>query len=92
MTRILIRVAGAALAAALVSASAMAQIAAPASTPVPSQKAKDPNEKVCQKIEVTGSRLATRRVCKTRAEWADLQLQDRQEIERIQVQRGMRSD
>ena len=49
----------------------------------------DPNEVVCQKQEVVGSRLAVRRICKTRAEWADLQIQDRQEIERVQVRRGM---
>ena len=69
----------------MLSVSAMAQTSTPA--PVPS-KPSDRNEVVCQKIEVTGSRLATKRVCKTRAEWADLKLQDRQEIERIQVQRG----
>ena len=54
----------------------------------PLQKAADPNEIICEKQEVTGSRLATRRVCRTRAEWADLRLQDRQETERVQVQRG----
>ena len=69
----------------MLSVSAMAQTSTPA--PVPS-KPSDRNEVVCQEIEVTGSRLATKRVCKTRAEWADLKLQDRQEIERIQVQRG----
>jgi hypothetical protein len=91
LTRILARAACAGLVAGFVSASAIAQTP-PAATASPPSKAEDRNEKVCQKIEVTGSRLATRRVCKTRAEWADLQLQDRQEIERIQVQRGMRSD
>jgi hypothetical protein len=48
----------------------------------------DPNEVVCQKTEVTGSRLGVKKVCRTRAEWADLQLQDRQEINRSQTQRG----
>lgn len=47
------------------------------------------DEKICQKQEVTGSRLAKKRVCKTRAEWADHQLQDRQDIERVQTQRGL---
>ena len=45
----------------------------------------DPNDKICQKIEVTGSRLGYKRVCMTRAEWADQQLQDRQATEKIQV-------
>jgi hypothetical protein len=53
------------------------------------QKQSDPNEIVCQKQEVTGSRLTVKKVCKTRAQWADLLLQDRQEIERVQTQRGM---
>jgi hypothetical protein len=42
------------------------------------------NQVVCQKQEVTGSRLAVRRVCKTRAQWAADQLQDRQDLEKIQ--------
>lgn len=47
------------------------------------------NQVVCQKQEVIGSRLAVKRICKTRAEWADARLQDRQEIERVQTQRGI---
>ncbi len=67
--------------------------AAAADTPPPArQKTSDPNEVICEKQEVIGSRLATRRVCRTRAQWADLKLQDRQEIERVQVQRGMKGE
>lgn len=51
-----------------------------------------PNEVVCQKLEVTGTRLGVKRICKTRAQWADQQLQDRQEIEKVQVQRGMKGE
>jgi len=47
------------------------------------------NEKICRTEEVTGSRLAKRKVCKTRSQWADQQMQDRQEIERVQTQRSM---
>ncbi len=47
-----------------------------------------PNEVVCEKQEVVGSRLATQRICKTRAQWAEQRLNDRSEIERIQTQRG----
>ena len=46
-----------------------------------SRKAKDPNEKVCEKITVVGSRLATRRVCATRAEWAESRRLDRDAID-----------
>jgi hypothetical protein len=42
------------------------------------------NDRVCETITLTGSRLGKKRFCGTRAEWADRRLQDRQEIERIQ--------
>jgi invasion protein IalB len=51
-------------------------------------KSFNPNEVVCEKQEETGSRLAVRRVCMTRSQWADRKSQDRQEIERVQTQRG----
>lgn len=51
--------------------------------------ARDPNEVVCEKQEILGSRVATKKVCLTRAQWADLKIQDRQEIEKVQTRRGM---
>jgi hypothetical protein len=39
---------------------------------------KDPNEKVCEKQPVIGSRLATRRVCATRAEWEEKRRLDKE--------------
>ncbi len=53
------------------------------------KKALDPNEVVCEKQTVAGSRLATKRVCMTRAQWADIKSQDREEVEKVQVRRGM---
>jgi len=47
--------------------------------------AKDPNERICEKETVVGSRLATRRVCATRAEWAEKRRLDREAIDRIQM-------
>jgi hypothetical protein len=47
---------------------------------------------ICEKQEVIGSRLARKKVCHTRAEWADLKLQDRQELERAQTRRGMKGE
>ena len=78
-------------AGASVPALAQAQSTAPAAS---NQQARDPklNEVVCQKQEVIGSRLGTKRVCKTRAEWADARLQDRQELDRVQTQRGNSSE
>lgn len=50
-------------------------------------KGKDPNERICETQSVLGSRLATRRVCATRAEWAERRLRERDIVERTQVQR-----
>jgi hypothetical protein len=44
----------------------------------------DPNQKICQDITVVGSRLATKRICATRAEWAAKRQQDKDEVDRIQ--------
>ena len=51
-------------------------------------KAKDPNQVVCEKIEVLGSRVATKKVCMTRAEWAEKKRLERMELDRAQVSRG----
>ncbi len=48
------------------------------------RKAKDPNEVVCEKQSVVGSRLATRRVCATRAEWAEKRRLDKEAIDQGQ--------
>jgi hypothetical protein len=65
------------------------------STTVPSTASKAEvdymNQVVCQKQEVTGSRLTAKKICKTRSQWADQQLQDRQEIERVQTQRSVKT-
>lgn len=50
----------------------------------PAAAAADPNEKLCENVTVVGSRLAQRRVCATRAEWARRRLRDRQDAEGIQ--------
>jgi hypothetical protein len=50
-----------------------------------SQKSVDPDEIICEKIEVTGSRLAVRRVCMTRSEWAERRREDRENTEGIQT-------
>ena len=44
---------------------------------------------ICEKEEVTGSRLATRKVCMTRSQWEDARRQDRMNLEKVQTQRGM---
>jgi hypothetical protein len=46
--------------------------------------AKDPNERICEDITVIGSRLAVKRVCATRAEWAEKRKLDREAIDNAQ--------
>lgn len=78
----------AALAFSAGTTAAWAQSADQSTTPAPqAKKAHDPNEVVCQKIEEIGSRLATKRVCMTRAEWAEQQRQDRMDTDKAQVLR-----
>ena len=63
--------------------------AAPAAGPekkvAPNHNVGDPNERICETITPIGSRLATKRFCGTRAEWADRKLQDKQELEKAQL-------
>jgi hypothetical protein len=44
----------------------------------------DPDERICENIIVTGSRIAARRFCGTRAEWEEKRRLDRQMIDEIQ--------
>jgi invasion protein IalB len=69
------------------SVPALAQNAQPTQQPA-AKPAKDPNEIVCEKQEVIGSRLATKRVCKTRAEWAEEKRLNRMDIEKAQTLRS----
>ena len=61
-----------------------AAIAAAAPAPANEKKAKDPNEVICEKQTVLGSRLATRKVCGTRAEWAEKRRLDKEAIDQGQ--------
>ena len=72
-TRIVI----ASLAGALLAMPAVAEQPAGKKTP-------DPNEKVCESIRMIGSRLAVKRICATRAEWADRRRQERDVIDQAQ--------
>ena len=76
------------VACGLSSGSLLAQTAKTPDNPA-AKRVLDPNEMVCEKQEILGSRLATKKVCLTRSQLADLKSQDRQEIERIQTRRGM---
>ena len=75
------------IAAAAALMSAMPAWAGDSSTTT-KKIAKDPNEVVCEKQEVLGSRVASKKVCMTRSEWAERRRLERQEIDKAQVGRG----
>jgi Ni/Co efflux regulator RcnB len=80
--------ASAALAPSLTAAQTQPQQPARATAPTTAASS-DPV--ICEKEEVTGSRLATRKVCMTRSQWEDARRQDRMNLEKTQTQRGMES-
>lgn len=51
-------------------------------------KPADPNEKICEKVEVIGSRVAMKRVCLTRAQWADKRKAEREFTSDLQRSMG----
>ena len=53
------------------------------------KKPADPNQKICQVMTPVGSRLATKKVCATRAEWEARKKDDREIVEKVQTQRCM---
>lgn len=62
--------------------AAMAQTSAdPGSNRGPNN---DPNQVVCRSEAEIGSRVSRRRVCRTRAEWQELQVEQRKTTERVQ--------
>lgn len=78
----------AALVTMLISLPAVAQTPpqAPASgkQAAPSQKVGDLNERICENLTIVGSRLSVKRVCATRAEWAERKREDRQVMDQAQ--------
>jgi hypothetical protein len=68
---------------AVIAAPLTAQ--APTTTPQQPPKVKASEERVCENIILTGSRLAVHRFCGTRAEWEDRRKQDREAVEKAQL-------
>ena len=76
----------------VVSASVLASVPAAAQSASKERKPADPNEVVCEKQTVVGSRLATKRICQTRAQWAEQRRLDRQDLDKAQQSRSLRAD
>ena len=73
-----------ALAAPDAAAGQPAQPAQPQQTSKTAAQIAYDNEIVCQKEEVTGSRLGSHRVCMTRGEWMRSRMEDKAWVERMQ--------
>jgi hypothetical protein len=71
---------GAAGIALLIGAPALAQTQA-SGQPGQGPKAKDPNRIICEKIQDTGSRVATSKVCMTAQQWEEKRRNDRAYVE-----------
>ncbi len=72
-------------------ASFAVAVAVPASAqqaPLNASQMKQPaanlNEKICEDVTQSGSRVVTKRFCGTRAEWEEKKRQDREGIEQMQ--------
>ena len=78
MIKTVLFIAGAALAM-----PALAQTTSPDSAN-PTAKAKDPNRKICEKVEKIGSRLANSKVCMTASQWEELRRSHRHDFESVQ--------
>lgn len=66
------------------SAAAVAHSQAPSTGDTAERSRADMNQVVCVKQADTGSRLGGRRICRTRAQWAEEQDESRKVTERIQ--------
>jgi hypothetical protein len=49
----------------------------------------DPNRRVCRTQTATGSRLGGMKVCKTAREWEEQRVASKQELDRMQTNRGL---
>lgn len=66
--------------------------AAAAADPPAGKPPRDPNEVVCERQEVLGSRLNTKRVCMTRAQWQEQRMQDRMDLDKSQNMRPLKGE
>ena|SRR5438270_927507 len=73
------------LAAGSWAGCAAVSVAEPDQAPAQTARPKlDPNQRICEDITEVGSRLATKRICATRSEWAAQKKADRETVDAIQ--------
>ena len=78
------------IAAALSSAAGAQTVSIMSSNPAP-KFSKDPNRKICETVEKTGSRLGAVRTCMTAQQWYDQRHEHRNDTERAQKNIGIKS-
>lgn len=71
-----------ALLAIAAASPAFGQTSTPSSNAA--QKSKDPNRKICERVEKIGSRLSAVTVCMTAQQWEDQRRTQRDDFERVQ--------
>ncbi len=77
--------AGQTAAAGDTTAATPAPAAAPPPSAAPAHTSRlDPNEVICKREDVSGSRLGGARICHTRQQWADIAAQYREATDRLQ--------
>lgn len=59
------------------------------STPKPADTTEETDPMVCQTDKVLGSRIKRKRICMRRSEWQRQHQEEKQMIDRTQVQRGV---
>lgn len=47
----------------------------------------DPTRIICRKVQQIGTRLGSKRICATAAQWAAIRQEDREGLEKLQTQR-----
>lgn len=74
---------------ALLALSAPAYAGNSSDTPAPQTKVEDDgqNKVVCRRVEAIGTRLSSKKVCRTKGEWDAEAAANRQNLERSQTQR-----
>lgn len=73
---------------ALLAVAALGVASAASAAEEKKSTAKDPNRVICEKQDELGSRLSSKRICMTAEQWAQKRREERQMIDRAQVQRG----
>lgn len=75
-----------ALAALALGVPAFAQDAA---KPADEAEGKDPNRMICKTEKVSGTRLSSKKVCMTAAQWAQAKRDQRETVDKVQANRPL---